>query len=104
MLGTRFLQKGTQFHQQHSPKIVRRFVWRVLNLANFFDVQVGRVDAAGRRPVHVPERALLGVQDLPLLLVPLLVHLGLGLRLHEDVLPLPAEHFLEPVQTDEVFD
>ena len=69
-----------------------------MKLADLFDVELGGVDTARGRPVHVPKGALLCVQDLPLLLVSLPVHLGLRLGLHEDVLPLPAEHLLQARQ------
>ena len=51
-----------------------------------------------RWSIDIPECPLLCVENLPLLFVSLLVHLGLCLRLHEDVLPLPAEHLLEAGQ------
>ena len=68
----------------------------LVEFVHFLDVHLGGVDLAGWWPVHVPECSLLTVQDLSLLLVSLLGHLGLGLGLHEDELPLPGEHFLQP--------
>ena len=68
----------------------------LVKFVHFLDVRLRGVDLPGRGPVHVPEGSLLTVQDLPLLLVSLLGHLGLGLGLHEDELPLPREHLLEP--------
>ena len=68
----------------------------LIQFVHFLDVHLSGVDLAGGWPVHVPEGSLLAVQDLPLLLVSLLGHLGLGLGLHEDELPLPGEHFLQP--------
>ena len=70
----------------------------LVQFVHFLDVHLRGVDLAGGRPVHVPECPLLAVQDLPLLLVSLLGHLGLGLRLHEDELPLPGEHLLQSSQ------
>ena len=67
----------------------------LVQFVHFLDVHLGGVDLAGWWPVHVPECSLLAVQDLPLLLVSLLGHLGLRLSLHEDELPLPGEHFLK---------
>ena len=61
----------------------------------FAYVTLGGVYAAGRWPVHVPEGPLLTVQNLPLHLVPLLVHLDLRLRLHIDELPLLAQQLLQ---------
>lgn len=46
-----------------------------------FDVHLGSVDAAGHRPVHVPEGTLLRVEHLSLELVPFLIHLALRLGL-----------------------
>ena len=54
-------------------------------------VHLDSVDAAGRRPVHVPERALLAVEYLALHLVPLLVHFDLRLRLHINEFPFARE-------------
>ena len=70
----------------------------LVQFVHFLDVHLCGVDLPRGGPVHVPERSLLTVQDLPLLLVPLLGHLGLGLRLHEDELPLPGEHLLKSSQ------
>ncbi len=54
-------------------------------------VHLDRVDAAGRRSVHVPERPLLAVEYLALHLVPLLVHFDLRLRLHINEFPFARE-------------
>ena len=70
----------------------------LVQFVHFLDVHLSGVDLAGRGPVHVPECSLLAVQDLPLLLVALLRHLGLGLGLHEDELPFTGKHFLKPGQ------
>ena len=67
----------------------------LVQFVHFLDVHLCGVDLPRGGPVHVPECSLLTVQDLSLLLVSLLGHLGLGLGLHEDELPLPGEHFLQ---------
>jgi len=47
------------------------------------NINFGGVDAAGHRPVDVPEGPLLRVQHLPLQLVPLLGHLALRFSLEK---------------------
>ncbi len=46
--------------------------------------------------MNVPECALLGIEDFPLHLVTPFVDLRLGLGLHENEFPFPAEHPLQP--------
>ena len=72
--------------------------WTVLQFANFLNIQFRSIDTAGWRPINVPKGPFLCVQDFSLLFVPFLVHFTLGFSLHENVFPLPTEHFLQSRQ------